>query len=364
MGRIEDALAEVVAPVKSSPLGLEASVFSKPTRMAVVGVSPLPWHLALLVALASISMAASIVLFMVAFSTLKRMRKTSIRDPAAPVPRRALVAGVIMGATCLLLCVVIVIVAITTHFWTFGEVFDAIVPPLATSAAITLYAGSLLDAVQWYRSGTGSMSHLPLLMLCASASAWLIYGAVTAIISIIVSNAVGLLISLVAFFIFNAYSPTPFSKTIIAHSIVIAAFVVVFAIVAGVTRNTQVVGIIASLVAVAMFASPLATLRVVIETKSAASLPAPMILIGIVCTFLWTIYGIRLNNPFVYAPNAFALLLGLAQLVLLLYFGKNEPLDDAAISTEDASLSENLLKSESELESPAAPDEQVSALTE
>lgn len=79
-------------------------------------------------------------------------------------------------------------------------------------------------------------------------------------------------------------------------------------------------GVAASVVAVLMFASPLATLQTVLATRSSESLPAPMVLIGVSCTLLWTMLGIRLWNMFMLVPNGIALVLGIAQVALLVIY--------------------------------------------
>ena len=204
----------------------------------------------------------------------------------------------------------------------FLSVFDAVVPPLATAAAIGTYAGSLLDTASWRKNGVGAMSHVPLLMLCASSSSWLIYGLMTGIMSMIVSNSVGLLISLYLVAVFNTNSAPPFARDFVTHSSLIVCYTTLLALFASATGRADVVGTIASVMAIVMFASPLATLRVVIETQSADSLPAPMIIIGLICTTLWTLYGIRLDNVFMYGPNGIAFVLGLIQVALLLRYPK------------------------------------------
>ena len=204
------------------------------------------------------------------------------------------------------------------------DVFDAAVPPLATAAAIGTYAGSLLDSREWRAHGTGAMSHIPLCMLCANAAGWIVYGVLLANASMMVANVVGLAIALYLLHVYNACSPAPFSSELLTHAAFLLAYMALVALYAFATRDASTVGTVASLVTIAMFASPLATVQTVIKTKSAESLPAPMIIVGLACTTLWLAYGVRLGDIFVYGPNSVAFVLGLFQVGLLIVYRKGK----------------------------------------
>jgi solute carrier family 50 protein (sugar transporter) len=202
------------------------------------------------------------------------------------------------------------------------ELFDLIVPPLATAAAIGTYAGSLLDARNWPEQGTGSLSHIPYAMLLINASSWLVYGAVSGILSILVSNGVGLLLSIILSGAFIKYCRNSAqAATIQLHFALVLVYVVALSLVAYMGFvSEQTLGVLSSGVAILMFASPLATLQTVLATRSSESLPAPMVWMGVTCTFLWTLLGLRLWNLFMLVPNGVALVLGVAQVALLLVY--------------------------------------------
>jgi solute carrier family 50 protein (sugar transporter) len=70
-----------------------------------------------------------------------------------------------------------------------------------------------------------------------------------------------------------------------------------------------------------LFASPLATLKQVIEQKSSKSIPLPFTLACLVNCFLWTIVGwFELHDFMIYTPNLFGLLFALAQASLKLLY--------------------------------------------
>ena len=70
-----------------------------------------------------------------------------------------------------------------------------------------------------------------------------------------------------------------------------------------------------------LFASPLAALKTVLSTKSAASIPLPLSLATTINCFLWTVVGVfDMHEPNIIIPNAIGLIFGLLQLVLKLVY--------------------------------------------
>mmetsp|Transcript_4465 Transcript_4465/g.12410 ORF Transcript_4465/g.12410 Transcript_4465/m.12410 type:complete len:342 (+) Transcript_4465:82-1107(+) len=74
---------------------------------------------------------------------------------------------------------------------------------------------------------------------------------------------------------------------------------------------------------IALFASPLSTLRQVVQTRNAASIPLPFSVASVVTCFLWSISGWwDLHDVNVVTPNVLGLLLGCAQLALIAVYGQ------------------------------------------
>ncbi len=206
------------------------------------------------------------------------------------------------------------------------ELFDAVVPPLATAAAIGTYAGSLLDARSWKEHGTGTLSYVPYGMLLLNAGGWVVYGIMAGLSSVVVSNVVGLSIAALLCFAFVSYSREPVQSAQVLYGNVVGYILVLAAAAYFGLVSASVVGTLCSGVAILMFASPLATLRLVLATKSAASLPAPMVILGLCCTVLWTAYGLRQDNVFMYVPNGIAMVLGIVQVALLIVYADKKAL--------------------------------------
>ncbi|KAL4138192.1 hypothetical protein KRP22_001753 [Phytophthora ramorum] len=79
---------------------------------------------------------------------------------------------------------------------------------------------------------------------------------------------------------------------------------------------TLVVGIIAVASSLALYASPLAAIRTVLQTRSSASLPFAMILAGTINNLLWVVYGILVFDLFLIVPSSVNAALGLVQVAL------------------------------------------------
>ena len=71
-----------------------------------------------------------------------------------------------------------------------------------------------------------------------------------------------------------------------------------------------------------MFASPLAALKAVIQSQSAAAIPLPFTIATLANCTLWTIVGIwEMHDMYVYMPEVLGLLLGLCQIYLKWQYG-------------------------------------------
>ena len=90
------------------------------------------------------------------------------------------------------------------------------------------------------------------------------------------------------------------------------------------TNTTNLLGNIAVLFCILMFASPLSVIKVVIATKSAKAIPLPFTLISCVNCFMWVVSGwFEMNDVNFYFPNLLGLTSGLVQVALKLMYGDN-----------------------------------------
>lgn len=78
----------------------------------------------------------------------------------------------------------------------------------------------------------------------------------------------------------------------------------------------QVIGFIGIGVVIVLYASPFETLRLVLRTKDASSMPILMCIAGTISNGLWTIYGFLVSDMLVAIPNVVCVIFGLVQVVL------------------------------------------------
>ncbi|KAG7343031.1 sugar efflux transporter [Nitzschia inconspicua] len=97
------------------------------------------------------------------------------------------------------------------------------------------------------------------------------------------------------------------------------------------------IGNIGVTICVIMFASPLSVIKVVLETKSAKSIPLPFTVLTTINCFMWTVVGwFAMKDVNVYLPNGLGLASGIAQVVLKLVYGNNNDALPQTNSNSDA----------------------------
>lgn len=109
-------------------------------------------------------------------------------------------------------------------------------------------------------------------------------------------------------------------------STIIMLFTVLSAVVLPVQLSSQMIGLMGVFFCIILFGSPLSSLKEVIATKSAKSIPLPFTLACVMNCLLWSIFGTFEVKDFnIYFPNILGLLLGLVQLGLLAVYGSGPP---------------------------------------
>jgi hypothetical protein len=82
----------------------------------------------------------------------------------------------------------------------------------------------------------------------------------------------------------------------------------------------QIVGVLAIACGLALYASPFATIRVVLTTKNAISIPVGMVLVGTISNATWIVYGALMDDYFIVGPTIVNTCLCVAQLLLYVAF--------------------------------------------
>lgn len=213
---------------------------------------------------------------------------------------------------------------------------------LAAPASVLVSAAPLptIREIQ-VNKNVGNLPLLPYSCMAANCVLWTTYGALKHTPSIWIPNGVGVLLALfyIHSFLENAMTPDnndstmPLPEEFKWHIGGVAAVVATAACAFqcqsffSATAIADHVGHAAVLFCMALFASPLAALKTVMETKSADSIPLPFTIASLLCCFLWAVTGVlELHDMNVILPNTIGFMFGLAQVALKLQFsGNNTP---------------------------------------
>eukprot|EP00957_Ditylum_brightwellii_P038826 2934714-Ditylum_brightwellii.AAC.1 len=107
--------------------------------------------------------------------------------------------------------------------------------------------------------------------------------------------------------------------------VIFIAFILLVATTLTKDLAVEFIGELGILICMIMFASPLSTMKVVIETKSADSIPLPFTIACVINCVLWSVVGVLDMNDFnIYFPNLAGLAAGSAQLVLKGLYGNRK----------------------------------------
>lgn len=189
----------------------------------------------------------------------------------------------------------------------------------------------------------GEMAELPIITLVVNCNLWTWYGvANNQIFPMVVTQAIGQVGGMIFNVFYFRWSPADKRKRLLklyAYAFSIYCVVDLYCILGlvgalGISRDDlgTSLGYIGVAFSTAMFTSPLATLKRVVEMKSAASIPINMSVMMAVSTALWVASGIVDNDWFVAGVNSAGVVLGCVQ--ILLYYKYKPGRYDGAILPE------------------------------
>jgi solute carrier family 50 protein (sugar transporter) len=173
----------------------------------------------------------------------------------------------------------------------------------------------------------GSLPLLPYSSMIANCFLWLMYGVLKQETKIWGTNLIGLTCGLFYFLKFSKYAP-PKAPTLpgsirqhVNVNLAVMAATFSFMYLLPLRDPTSIIGNLAVLFCIAMFGSPLASLKTVLQTKSAKSIPLPFTLATVVNCFFWSVTGLLdMKDANIYIPNLLGLTFGLAQVALKFLF--------------------------------------------
>lgn len=90
------------------------------------------------------------------------------------------------------------------------------------------------------------------------------------------------------------------------------------------TQQQMVIGICCDFFTILYYGAPLNTMAKVIRERDSSSLFPPLIVVNMVASSMWTVYGAAINNINVFLPNVIGASLAALQLILIVVFYKTK----------------------------------------
>jgi len=184
------------------------------------------------------------------------------------------------------------------------------------------------------KRSTEQFSPIPYLSALVQCAVWCVY-ALPFITpnkaSPLITNAIGFSLELVYMIIFFIFAVD--KKTLCLQLIGVLTFmggIVVICVTTDGTLRTEILGIIADVLNVIMYAAPLSILGVVLKTKSVEYLPLPLLITAMLNSAAWLAYAIYVWDMYILTANALGVLLGTVQIGIYVAFcGKrHEPMGE------------------------------------
>ena len=189
----------------------------------------------------------------------------------------------------------------------------------------------------------GDFPLLPYTVMIISATMWFAYGLLRGEAQIWACNGIALVMGLYYLLNYIRFAHTASTATTLPGTVEQHIHAALFTMMACVLWTilqfsgqdpAWLIGKVGMVFGVLLFASPLTVLRVVIETKSALSIPLPFTIASTINCFLWSVSGLwQLGDPNIYIPNLLGLGFSLAQLALKVYYQENL-LDEIALDAQ------------------------------
>ncbi|KAJ4758376.1 Bidirectional sugar transporter SWEET [Rhynchospora pubera] len=156
-------------------------------------------------------------------------------------------------------------------------------------------------------------------------------------------NCTGVVIEGVYVMIFLIFAPPKMRIRMFGLLIVVIAIFSTIALVSLLALHGEdrelLCGLAAAICSIAMYASPLAVMRLVIKTKSVEYMPFLLSLFVFLCGTSWFIYGLLGRDLFLAVPNGCGTLLGALQLILYAIYRNSKGNEiDANNSARDSSV--------------------------
>mmetsp|Transcript_31038 Transcript_31038/g.67804 ORF Transcript_31038/g.67804 Transcript_31038/m.67804 type:complete len:545 (-) Transcript_31038:334-1968(-) len=191
--------------------------------------------------------------------------------------------------------------------------------PVVCSVALQLSGLGTAEKIRREQS-TGLLDPLPFVTMVSNCLVWSAYALLNSNITCFVPNFTGYLFGTYYVTNFARHTQVSMKGYYVGLGMVIAALCT--AVLAFGMQAAYPIGLFGACSCVSMLASPLATIRTVIRTRSTASLTFPRTLASFIFALSWFTYGLVVaKDHFIYIPNALGLLATVVQLSMFAAFG-------------------------------------------
>jgi len=159
-------------------------------------------------------------------------------------------------------------------------------------------------------------------MMLANAISWVAYAYNQDDLYLFFANSPGVVLSILsAMLLLRCYDAENDDKAMLMLKYVAGLFtallIIHFLCIFFLQDDTEtILGTVCLVTTCSMYASPLATVKTVIQTRDSSSIFLKVTMAQIFASAMWTVYGFAVDDYVIYGPNLFGLLLGLIQLVV------------------------------------------------
>ncbi|KAF1334226.1 Bidirectional sugar transporter sweet7, partial [Globisporangium splendens] len=227
-----------------------------------------------------------------------------------------------------------------------SDVFLLVVKILASLSALYMCLSPSTSILRIHRQkSTGQTSVIPLAALWACDHMWMIYGYVTDnTFPLLATYAVGDVLNIGFLAVYYRYSTRrAYVLKVTLVAFLCNAILTIYAVLG--KRHiihqpehnlTQIVGFIAIASSLMLYASPFSAISRVVKTKSSASIPISMCIIGVVNNALWILFGALINDIMLIIPTSINIVLGCIQVALYFVYRPSRRHNAAAGSVQNA----------------------------
>eukprot|EP00049_Salpingoeca_infusionum_P022473 m.370072 g.370072 ORF g.370072 m.370072 type:complete len:338 (-) comp52081_c0_seq1:214-1227(-) len=205
----------------------------------------------------------------------------------------------------------------------------ALSPPLLTALQVAgpcfflaLQISGLASVRQIVKTkSTGGLSMLPFISLFTNCVIWTWYGHLIADPTVLLPNCSGVVLGGAYTLAYLRYSKETQLPLLVGSGAIVSA-ISAAALSLPTETALPIIGYTGDVLAVILMASPLATVKTVLQEKSTRALPFPVSMATFLNAASWTCYGyFVMGDPLIWIPNALGLLASVVQLSLFARFG-------------------------------------------